>query len=82
LTGVAIEAEVVEFRKNYRREKVPIRKRKQQNRVQEITNASLRLIKNLRMLVLAHPKAKQILKQVQKIEEILGRDSTIRVDTI
>jgi hypothetical protein len=33
-------------------------------------------------VVLAHPKAKQILKQVQKIEQILGRDSTIRVDTI
>jgi len=82
LTGVAIEAEVVEFRKKLPGEKIPIRKRKQQNRVQEITNASLRLIKNLRMLVLAHPKAKQILKQVQKIEQILGRDSTIRVDTI
>lgn len=82
MTGVAIEAEVVEFRKKLPGEKVPTRKRKPQDRVRDIANASLRLIKNLRMLVLAHPNAKQILKQVQKIERILRGDSTIRVDTI
>jgi hypothetical protein len=82
LTGVVIKAEVVQFRKSLPREKIHTRQRKPLDQVRIIEDASLRLIKNLRMLVLAHPKAKQILKQVQKIEGILGRDSTIRVDTI
>lgn len=77
-----IKAEVVQFRKSLPREKIPTRKRKPQDPVRDIANASLRLIKNLRRLVLAHPNAKQILKQVQKIEQILGQDPTIRVDTI
>ena len=75
-------AEVVQFRKSLPRKKIPTRKRKPQAPVRDIANASLRLIKNLRRLVLAHPNAKQIIKEIQKIERILRGDSTIRVDTI
>lgn len=74
LSGVVIEAEVVEFRKKLPRNELRAhtRQRKPKPGIAEVKNASLRLVEKLNRAVQSLPNSEQLLKGLKRITKLIG----------